>query len=230
MQTPVSNLVHELERLAMAEARNFLVMNLPFLGAIPRYNSDPKLAAAMDDLTVNFNVALEEALNEWEQTWPLVTLHRLDVASLFNQALSDPAAFGLTNVSQSAAPGLQSGDFFYDSRRIVSNPDEYLFWDDLHPTTVAHNILAARALSAVTMVADFDGNGSVDGVDFLLWQLGESPHPQSMSDLNAWKASYGATGGASIPEPATTIFVVVGMAVHVAIRSDNDFRRRRRRR
>ena len=32
---------------------------------------------------------------------------------------------------------------------VVPNPDEYLFFDDIHPTTVFHRILAERALAAV---------------------------------------------------------------------------------
>ncbi|MFB3107176.1 MAG: hypothetical protein ACE1ZA_19950, partial [Pseudomonadales bacterium] len=39
---------------------------------------------------------------------------------------------------------------------------------------------------------DVDGNGKVDGFDFLKWQRGESPNPLSQSDLDAWEANYGA--------------------------------------
>ena len=63
---------------------------------------------------------------------------------------------------------------------------------------------------------DFDGDGSVDGFDFLNWQRGESPNPISVADLAAWEASYGQMIPAStlasamaVPEP-TSIGLLLG--------------------
>jgi hypothetical protein len=39
---------------------------------------------------------------------------------------------------------------------------------------------------------DFDGNGQVDGSDWLLWQRGQSPVPLSAGDLATWQSDYGA--------------------------------------
>jgi hypothetical protein len=64
---------------------------------------------------------------------------------------------------------------------------------------------------------DFDGDGDVDGRDFLRWQRGGSPNPLSASDLAAWQNSYG-TGSlaavAAVPEPTVmALLVVAGMIV-----------------
>ena len=62
---------------------------------------------------------------------------------------------------------------------------------------------------------DFDGDGDVDGRDFLRWQRGQSPSPLSASDLAAWKANYGTGSLAavtSVPEPGTFGLVLLGMA------------------
>jgi len=40
---------------------------------------------------------------------------------------------------------------------------------------------------------DFNGDGIVDGLDFLKWQRGESPNPLSQSDLADWEANYGTS-------------------------------------
>ena len=57
---------------------------------------------------------------------------------------------------------------------------------------------------------DFNGNGVVDGRDFLVWQRGGSPSPLSAGDLAVWKANFGGGGNGvgalaaasgTVPEP-----------------------------
>ena len=69
-------------------------------------------------------------------------------------------------------------------------------------------------LAAPSLTADFNGDGSVDGADFLVWQRGESPDPFSASDLTIWKARYGAgvdavAAATTVPEPTTAPLLVV---------------------
>ncbi|MBN1853936.1 MAG: hypothetical protein JW829_14485 [Pirellulales bacterium] len=66
---------------------------------------------------------------------------------------------------------------------------------------------------------DFEGDGDVDGADFLAWQRGESPNPFSSSDLAAWQANFGTVlsptlpPSITVPEPATWLMGLLGMAV-----------------
>lgn len=46
--------------------------------------------------------------------------------------------------------------------------------------------------STMPLLGDFDGDGDVDGRDFLVWQRGGSPTPFSASDLAMWRANYGS--------------------------------------
>jgi hypothetical protein len=57
---------------------------------------------------------------------------------------------------------------------------------------------------SVGQAGDFDGDGDVDGRDFLVWQRGGSPSPLSEGDLTAWMNNFGesASGAAgAVPEP-----------------------------
>jgi phospholipase/lecithinase/hemolysin len=149
VSVPVSNLVNDLQRLIAAQFDTFLVLNLPPLGATPRFNRDPVLAAAMNQLTLEFNAALMTALDSLQISEPTVSLFRLDVAGLFDEVIADPNAFGLINITDPAAPGLEPGDSSYDTSQIARDPNSYLFWDELHPTAAAHAILAQQALAIV---------------------------------------------------------------------------------
>lgn len=58
---------------------------------------------------------------------------------------------------------------------------------------------------------DFDGDGMVDGRDFLAWQRGISPNPLSAPELAEWQANYGnAAAAQGVPEPTTLGTLLMG--------------------
>jgi hypothetical protein len=82
------------------------------------------------------------------------------------------------------------------------------------------NVGGNQVLSLVEGVTpgDFNGDGRVDGGDFLAWQRGESPDPLSASDLAGWQASFGAfpplaSTSTPVPEPAAGALVLFGLMV-----------------
>ena len=67
----------------------------------------------------------------------------------------------------------------------------------------------------VGLSGDFNGDGKVDGSDFLTWQRGGSPAPLSSGDLTNWKANYGSGGALStvgaVPEPSAMVSAMVAL-------------------
>jgi phospholipase/lecithinase/hemolysin len=59
-------------------------------------------------------------------------ISQLDVFKLFDEIVAAPSSFSFANVTLS-------------SQGAAVDPDTYLFWDDLHPTTHGHNILSETA-------------------------------------------------------------------------------------
>ena len=60
---------------------------------------------------------------------------------------------------------------------------------------------------------DFNNDGEIDGDDFKLWQIGESPGGLTPGDLAEWQENYGSVPPDlvfAIPEPATCLFAVMG--------------------
>lgn len=128
--------VLNVQRLIHAGATRILVANLPPLGLTPRLNGTPSQAAIGTQGAGLFNDVLAFGLSilrnfSFGRRHPHI--FQLDTFSLLNQVVAAPADFSLTNVT-----GMSRGNF-------TVNPDSWLFWDDLHPTTRGHNILAVTA-------------------------------------------------------------------------------------
>jgi len=127
------------QRLINAGASQFIIPNLPPLGAIPRLNSSPVTSIPATQASILYNATLAAGLAILRDFNPgrHIDLFQLDVFSLFTQIIASPPSYALVNVTDS-------------SQGIYTiNPDTYLFWDDLHPTTRGHNILALTAAKLI---------------------------------------------------------------------------------
>ena len=65
---------------------------------------------------------------------------------------------------------------------------------------------------------DYDGDGDVDGADFLKWQRGETDSPLSSAELAAWEDNYGTTAALSasvsaVPEPSAWGLLMGGVVL-----------------
>ena len=129
-----------IQRLIDAGVTQFIIPNIAPLGSTPLLNGSPRTSIPATAAAVLSDQALAAALSilrdfNFDKHLHLV---QFDVFSLFNQVVASPAKYSLTNVTVSA-----------QGNAMVVDPDTYLFWDDLPPTTSAHNILAASAANAI---------------------------------------------------------------------------------
>ena len=129
----------DIQRLIAAGATQIMVLNLPPLGLTPRLNASLATSGPANAAAALYNSWLAtgvSVLNDFYR-WRHVAVYPVNVFALFNQIAADPAAASLANITNPA-----QGNF-------TVNPDTYLFWDDLHPTTRGHNLLAEAALKAL---------------------------------------------------------------------------------
>ncbi len=78
---------------------------------------------------------------------------------------------------------------------LVVNPNEF----DQRGTPFRRIVGGRIDIGAFELqTADFDGDGDMDGRDFLRWQRGDSPNPFSGGDLSSWQGQYGAGGLSAI--------------------------------
>jgi phospholipase/lecithinase/hemolysin len=141
----VANLSAEITELAKAGARQFLVPDLMPLGEVPSIRKlGPAAEAKYDALAVQFNTALAHAEVQLEAGLG-IKIHPLDVYGLVEQVIADPGAYGFTDVTDQAKSGDEG-----DPGTVVPNPDQYLFWDNIHPTETFQRLLGTRAIQATS--------------------------------------------------------------------------------
>lgn len=159
----VDNIINHIRTLALAspdEKLRFMIPNLPPLGQTPRaqclgslYGSEIPLI--FDEVSIAFNIFLNTKLNELRKELKNlysieIILHKLDVFSLFQKMIIDPAFTNVTDtvrIGNSPCP-LEVTDPGND---VVDEEDAggYLFFDAIHPTTKAHELIAQEALELI---------------------------------------------------------------------------------
>ncbi len=130
--TAISDIDTIVASLQAQGATHILVPGLPNLGLTPEFYGDP--AATL--FSQQFNQGLQSTL-------PADVIYS-DVFGLLNSVTQNPGAYGFTNVTEPCFNGFT----------VCSNPGQYLFWDDLHPTTAADAILARQFQSDVAPIPE----------------------------------------------------------------------------
>lgn len=157
---PVANLASAIQSLAGVGAKNFLVANLPDLGQVPLVRDrGPVVSQGATALTTGHNALLAQTLATLgNQLAPIgVNLIPLDVNTVFNRAIANPAQFGLTNTTDACL--FPSPILFPNTGgrpepiTICPNPNQYLFWDSLHPSTTAHGFVGEAAFQTLSASA-----------------------------------------------------------------------------
>jgi phospholipase/lecithinase/hemolysin len=136
----VNNLSWAVKALYSVGARNFLIANLPDLSQTPLGSSGDLVPPdELQDTVQEHNVLLRKRLNALDQTLSDSNVELFNVNAVFNDVIKKPAKYGFTNVTDQCLIGVVP----------CSNPDEYLFWDDFHPTTEGHKLIANAAYATI---------------------------------------------------------------------------------
>jgi len=141
----IMSIAVNIQTLYAAGARTFLVWRAPDVGMTPailRLNTiSPGAAYLASQLTQGFNAGLDGAVAQLRGL-PGIRIVKLDAYRLLNDLVARPAEFGLTNVTTACVTP-------YVPPFTCESPDEYLFWDGIHPTKAVHAIIALEAGSVL---------------------------------------------------------------------------------
>jgi outer membrane lipase/esterase len=116
--------------LEAAGAKNIVLWNVPDIGKTPAV-----LATGASLLGTAIASTMNNALSV--VIGSDLDIKLFDIFGLLNDAIADPAAFGLTNVTDACA------------QFLTCDPSQFLFWDGIHPTSTAETFISDAILSLV---------------------------------------------------------------------------------
>lgn len=134
-RTTVTNIRNALAELAKAGAKDFIVVDAPDISLTPKVQALGSATihqARQFVAAVNLLLALEIPLSA---SLDRINITLVDINALFVPLVLNPIYFGFSNSTTPALVALAANPNV--------NPNDYLFWDDFHPTTGAH-LLAAK--------------------------------------------------------------------------------------
>ncbi|KTD57469.1 lysophospholipase/glycerophospholipid:cholesterol acyltransferase PlaC [Legionella shakespearei] len=163
-------------KLAYSGARRFVILGIPHVGETPKFintNDREVLNAAAE----KHNERLALRVAEWQTQYPDADFLFINTETYLERAVNDPQQFGFNNVTEACIdvtfPMLNAFVHSPFARNLVLNnahvlqyrderfaagennyhmcddPDSYLFWDEIHPSTRAHQFLAFEICTAM---------------------------------------------------------------------------------
>jgi phospholipase/lecithinase/hemolysin len=136
--------VGNIQALYGAGARTFLIPTAPNFALSPLVRPlDPPVPYLATLFAGGYDAALGQALDQLKSNLPGINFIRFNANAVFEQIMSDPAAFGMSDALNSCLT------FGVTGNAICSTPNQHLFWDGIHPTTAGHSWVAAAALEAL---------------------------------------------------------------------------------
>ena len=166
VENVVDSIGAAIKRLVKANAQHVIIMGLPSLGEIPKFVNtvDREL---LNQVTTQHNELLAQRVKEWQILYPDTDFLYVPTDQFLQKAIAAPQQFGFTNIQSpcldvafstynptqnlllgenyvlSYVAGVQrQGLAPHASVEVCDTPEQYLFWDELHPSTRAHHYLA----------------------------------------------------------------------------------------
>jgi phospholipase/lecithinase/hemolysin len=174
-ETISANMASHITALSEAGATRFIVPNLPPLETTPevqsRTNSQQAQIAAD---VIEYNQRLATAVADLVSSRN-IEVQLLDTYSLFDQIVGNADHLGIINTIDPACsstgsilplPICNSGD------PVVSNVEQYLYFDKAHPTATMHAAIGNFAESLIGL-PDRDGDLIADSNDLCEWTIDE---------------------------------------------------------
>lgn len=144
-----ANVSTAITNLYNAGGRSFLVPNLPPIGQSPDYLNDPVKGPKASAFANGVNTELNLSLDALSGILTGIQIIKLDINQIFLDVIANPAAYGLSNVTERAYTPFPGENPLFPYGSVVGNQGEYLYWDSAHGTTTVNVLIAEAAYQSV---------------------------------------------------------------------------------
>ncbi len=142
MMQAASNLATDVGMLYADGARTIVMPNMPDIGATPfGLSLGASNAAQLTAISLGFDSALAQMVPQLEAAFSGLDIIPFDTFALLAAAEANPAAYGFTNATAAC----------FNGATVCADPDQYLFWDSVHPTARGHQLIGAGFYAAVAV-------------------------------------------------------------------------------
>lgn len=131
LEAGITSIITQTTRLYDLGIRQFLIANVPDIGATPRFQAldaaEPGTAAFATFWTLQWNAALETALEQLDLPGAVVDFFDF---------------YGFSKDSELLAVFANTTDPCLTETSLCSDPASYFYWDSFHPSSTSHALLA----------------------------------------------------------------------------------------
>ncbi len=161
-QVLVTNLENHAEQLIADGGQEFIFFELPALEKTPSASGNSaEDNQALGQRVADFNSGMHTMAANLASTYG-VTTHMIPVWEGFEMLFWSGEHFGITNTTHAACD--HSGALCDSNDPIAPNVEEYIFFDDLHPTETTHKAISLF-VQQVVGIPDYDGDNVADSMD-----------------------------------------------------------------
>ena len=141
VSSALNGIAQNIQALYSLGARKFLVWNAPRIDLVPAVRAlGPGAMAVAGSLVDGFNQGLAQNVLSSAAlgALPGIQIAQMDISGRMGAIIQSPASFGLTDVTD---PCVTPNTPPY----ACLQPDDYFFWDGIHPTKVVHGMISQLA-------------------------------------------------------------------------------------
>lgn len=152
ISSAVASVQNAMQSLTLAGAQHFLLINAPNVSLIPEaqiiatLSNDPDLIKRTRKNSKLYSILLHDMVEQFETVFQL-DIDEFDLFKFFTKLIKKGEDYGFTNTTD-ACFDTQLLSFHPDCNNGL-NADQFIFFDEIHPTTRAHQFIGEAMVEAL---------------------------------------------------------------------------------
>jgi len=96
------------------------------------------------------NLAIRQQVDETKKRYPTLDIKLFDLAHFFQEVLTQPEHYPFKQRQKACIPMVGGLTNNHDKNKTITpckDPEDYLFWDLVHPSTLAQKMMAEQMMT-----------------------------------------------------------------------------------